>query len=100
MRHHQFCKFRFFKLHLFQTISEEKFNHLIFGGNGENSNTNLNEDIIHAIMPIMEKWSSTKLSRDMTVYGVRRYLDGAWLSLHVDRTDTHVLSAILQESKL
>ena len=30
------------------------------------------------------------------VYGIRRYLQGASLSLHVDRLDTHVVSAILQ----
>jgi hypothetical protein len=30
------------------------------------------------------------------IYGVRRYLNGASLGLHVDRAVTHVISAILQ----
>ena len=30
------------------------------------------------------------------MYGIRRYRNGSWLSLHVDRVDTHVVSAILQ----
>ncbi|XP_059089948.1 uncharacterized protein LOC131885796 isoform X2 [Tigriopus californicus] len=45
--------------------------------------------------PLLEKWSGIKLTPTL-VYGFRRYLRGAWLSLHVDRLHTHVVSAILQ----
>ena len=77
---------------------DEKFNLMIFGGSAENTNKVLNDHILQSMKPIMENWSKTELSNEIIVYGVRRYLRGAWLSLHVDRPDTHVLSAILQES--
>ena len=75
---------------------EEKYNHMIFGGNGVNTYNELNKDILNTLKPILEDWSKTRLSEDMTVYGIRRYLRGSWLSLHVDKISTHVLSAILQ----
>ena len=37
-----------------------------------------------------------RLESENIVYGIRRYLRGAWMSLHVDVLPTHVLSAILQ----
>ena len=37
-----------------------------------------------------------RLSPETQIYGIRRYLRGAWLSLHVDQLPTHILSAILQ----
>ena len=36
------------------------------------------------------------LSDRAIMYGIRRYLRGATLNLHVDRVDTHIISAILQ----
>ena len=30
------------------------------------------------------------------MYGIRRYLNGSWLSLHLDTVHTHVISVILQ----
>ena len=32
----------------------------------------------------------------MQMYGIRRYLNGSWLSLHLDTVHTHVVSVILQ----
>ena len=77
-------------------LLEEKHNQMIFGGNGVNTFHQLNKDIFNIVKPILEDWSNTRLSDDMTVYGIRRYLRGSWLSLHVDKIGTHVLSAILQ----
>ena len=54
---------------------------------------------------ILENWingddrfgsSGINLSDKSTVYGIRRYLRGASLNLHVDRPTTHIVSAILQ----
>ena len=70
----------------------------MFGGNGINTSIKLKESIQKYIKPIMENWSNTLLSNHIIVYGIRRYLRGAWLSLHVDKGKTHVLSAILQAS--
>ena len=68
----------------------------MFGGNGKNTFKDLNKALHKTLKPIIEAWSLTKVSDDIIVYGIRRYLKGAWLSLHLDREDTHVLSAILQ----
>ena len=51
------------------------------------------EDIIK---PIIEKWAGTKVRKLSKIYGIRRYLRGAQLLLHVDKYPTHILSAILQ----
>ena len=61
----------------------------------------LNEDVVgtivlNKIMPILEKWGNVVLSRDVTLYGVRRYTKGAFVLEHTDRLPTHILSAILQ----
>ena len=68
----------------------------MFGGNGVNTNSSLREKTRLVLKPILEKWCKRELSDDLQVYGVRRYLRGAWLSLHVDKPKTHVISAILQ----
>ena len=52
--------------------------------------------ISQTLLPILEKWSGQKLSSDPIIYGIRRYLRGAWCLLHVDRLPTHILSVILQ----
>ena len=49
-----------------------------------------------AIQPILETWSGQKLDPNVGIFGIRRYLRGAWMSLHLDRLPTHILSAILQ----
>ena len=52
--------------------------------------------ISQTLLPILEKWSGQKISSDPIIYGIRRYLRGAWCQLHVDRLPTHILSVILQ----
>ena len=44
----------------------------------------------------LQKWSKQKISPNGVFYGMRRYLKGAWMSLHVDRLPSHILSVILQ----
>ena len=44
--------------------------------------------------PLAEKWAGVKLQHTAT-YGVRRYTNGSWLTSHVDRFNTHVISAII-----
>ncbi len=56
------------------------------------------ETLGESLRPILEEWSGVEL--ELTeVYGIRRYREGAWLQLHVDRLKTHVVSAILQVRK-
>ena len=45
-------------------------------------------------MPVVEAWAGTKLE-PTDIYGIRTYYDGAWLSNHVDREQTHAASAIV-----
>lgn len=54
------------------------------------------QEIVDCLKPILESWTGIQLSGTSTVYGIRRYLAGSWLSLHVDKWKTHVVSAILQ----
>mmetsp|Transcript_14314 Transcript_14314/g.21743 ORF Transcript_14314/g.21743 Transcript_14314/m.21743 type:complete len:576 (-) Transcript_14314:118-1845(-) len=44
--------------------------------------------------PILEEWSGQKLKLN-AFYGIREYFPGAWLRNHVDRIDTHIISATL-----
>lgn len=46
------------------------------------------------LQPLAEAWSGVKLKHSAT-YGIRRYTNGSWLTSHVDRFNTHVISAIL-----
>jgi len=46
------------------------------------------------LQPLMEEWSGTKL-RYSTIYGMREYVQGAVLKGHLDRVETHIISAIL-----
>ena len=61
----------------------------------------LNEGVVKRtihkyLKPILEKWSGVALDDHLTVYGIRRYKKGALLWEHVDRKETHIISAILQ----
>ena len=58
----------------------------------------IEKDILSSLQPILESWSGQKLSQDHVVYGIRRYLRGAYIMSHVDRLPTHVISVILQVS--
>ena len=44
----------------------------------------------------MEKWAGQRLEEEGIVFGIRRYIRGAWMSLHVDRLPTHIFGVILQ----
>ena len=58
----------------------------------------LGDKIRNYIKPILEKWCGEPLDRNVTIYGIRRYLRGSWMALHLDRVPTHIISAILQVS--
>ena len=55
----------------------------------------INQEIISALLPILESWSGQKLIKYGTVYG-RRYLRGASMLMHTDDKDSHLIGAILQ----
>lgn len=56
--------------------------------------THLKDEIVKILKPKMENWCARKLKNDTVIYGIRRYLKGSWLALHLDHLLTHVLSAI------
>ncbi|GAB5370500.1 hypothetical protein AAMO2058_001498600 [Amorphochlora amoebiformis] len=51
------------------------------------------------IKPILEEWSGQKLKLN-AFYGIREYFPGAWLRNHIDRIDTHIISATLSLLKI
>lgn len=52
-------------------------------------------DRIHQqLLPLHEEWSGQKLIPTM-VYGIRSYLDNVSLVMHIDRLETHHISAII-----
>lgn len=54
----------------------------------------LNQRALQVIQPIAEAWSDTKLIGSMA-YGLRIYRNESTLNMHIDRSETHVISAIL-----
>ena len=54
------------------------------------------KEIESSLLPILENWSRQSLKKEPIIYGIRRYLRGAWLGLHVDHLPTHIISVILQ----
>ena len=60
----------------------------------------LRQNIWKYLEPLVKDWSKEKISKDYYVYGIRRYLKGASLVLHVDRLPSHILSVILQVSRV
>ena len=54
----------------------------------------LKDTILSTLQPMAEEWAGVPLA-GTSVYGIRRYKDGAWLAAHVDQMATHVISAIL-----
>jgi hypothetical protein len=62
-----------------------------------NNERKVKRQLVKTLKPILEKWSRIKVSsKEVTIYGIRRYLRGSWLSLHVDKVPSHILSIILQ----
>ncbi len=51
-------------------------------------------NILHSLTPLLEKWTGLALESS-AVYGIREYKHGATLAMHVDRVETHQISAIL-----
>lgn len=47
------------------------------------------------IRPVFEKWAGVAPLQDSAIYGIRIYTAGAILQNHVDRSDTHIISAIV-----
>ena len=60
-----------------------------------NDNQEVHKEIKESLLPIMGDWCGLSL-KSAVVYGIRRYLRGSWLGLHVDRLPTHIISVILQ----
>ena len=57
----------------------------------------INQEIISALLPILESWSGQKLSNnDTTPIHGRRYLRGASMLMHTDNKNSHLFGAILQ----
>ena len=54
----------------------------------------LNQRAMEGLRPTLEQWSGVKL-RDGQAYGVRVYRNGSSLVNHIDRSETHVISAIV-----
>jgi len=58
-------------------------------------NSKLQRDLEAFILDELIKWTSLNNLVHTATYGIREYTDGAILSPHVDRPETHVLSAII-----
>jgi len=58
----------------------------------------MKERIANTLAPIIAKWANVDVNkiRKTSIYGIRMYRKDALLENHVDRKDTHVLSAILE----
>ena len=54
----------------------------------------LNDYIKHALLPLHEAWSGVKLIPN-NAYGLRVYRDGSQLNMHIDKSNTHIISSIL-----
>jgi prolyl 4-hydroxylase len=55
---------------------------------------NLREQLSASIRPLLEEWVGMKLQFS-AIYGIREYQRGATLKMHVDRIDSHQISAII-----
>lgn len=54
----------------------------------------MNKEIMHELLPLHEAWSGVKLVPN-NAYGLRAYRNGTNLLMHVDKTETHIISSIL-----
>ncbi len=55
----------------------------------------LKRDVFHALQPLLERWANNTELEPTACYGIRLYHRGAKLENHVDRLDTHAISAII-----
>ncbi|NNC99170.1 MAG: 2OG-Fe(II) oxygenase [Gammaproteobacteria bacterium] len=59
---------------------------------------NIKSAIAEKLRPIAEDWAGAALKLE-AVYGLRRYLRGATLTMHRDRNETHIISVIINVSQ-
>eukprot|EP00560_Eucampia_antarctica_P007149 CAMPEP_0197823968 /NCGR_PEP_ID=MMETSP1437-20131217/1285_1 /TAXON_ID=49252 ORGANISM="Eucampia antarctica, Strain CCMP1452" /NCGR_SAMPLE_ID=MMETSP1437 /ASSEMBLY_ACC=CAM_ASM_001096 /LENGTH=294 /DNA_ID=CAMNT_0043423407 /DNA_START=211 /DNA_END=1095 /DNA_ORIENTATION=+ len=57
-------------------------------------NNHLNHRVMHELLPIHEAWAGVKLVPN-NAYGLRVYRKGSTLNMHLDKTETHIISSIL-----
>eukprot|EP00565_Helicotheca_tamesis_P003132 CAMPEP_0185723832 /NCGR_PEP_ID=MMETSP1171-20130828/538_1 /TAXON_ID=374046 /ORGANISM="Helicotheca tamensis, Strain CCMP826" /LENGTH=359 /DNA_ID=CAMNT_0028391587 /DNA_START=64 /DNA_END=1143 /DNA_ORIENTATION=+ len=57
-------------------------------------NQDLNQRALRELQPILEAWSGVKLVGN-NAYGLRVYRNESSLNMHVDKTETHIISTIL-----
>ena len=70
--------------------------HNILNLNVQFDKVNLGEYISTYIKKELEEWCSQELDKKIIFHGIRRYLRGSWMALHLDKLPTHIISAILQ----
>ena len=54
----------------------------------------LNIKILNELLPLHEAWSGVKLTAN-NAYGLRVYRNESKLNMHIDKTDSHIISSIL-----
>lgn len=54
----------------------------------------MNDEIMNELLPLHEAWSGVELVPN-NAYGLRAYRNGTNLLMHVDKTETHIISSIL-----
>lgn len=57
-------------------------------------NYTLNKKVMHELLPIHEAWAGVDLVPN-NAYGLRVYRRGSSLYMHLDKTETHIISSIL-----
>jgi len=58
------------------------------------SQSDLNYRAMHELLPLHEAWSGVKLIPN-NAYGLRVYRNNSSLNMHVDKSETHIISSIL-----
>ena len=61
----------------------------------ESQDGQLYKDINNFVLDELKKWTEINNLVHKSTYGIREYTDGAILENHLDRHDTHILSAIV-----
>ena len=79
-------------------FSEPKHN--IMNLNVQFDKNNLGDYISTHVKKELEEWSGQELDKKIIFHGIRRYLRGSWMALHLDKLPTHIISAILQVSTI
>jgi len=54
----------------------------------------INQEVLHDLLPLHEAWFGVPLTPN-NAYGLRVYRSGSNLNMHIDKTDTHIVSSIL-----